>query len=247
MGVLKSLIGSVIGAAIATVIYYFLKPQNETSTLWFPVLAGGLTGLVAGILGGRERDNQARLVSGIVSAVVAIITMFGADIVLTRVDSSQLAKKFPPRVSERKVLDKETTPKSIDDTEKAASDPEKTPEEKTDIAEGEDSSGEKPEVAGTDQKTDEGTKGTEPTPDSTESKPPTADGEGSVADIEARRAGRPTAADSAADRELGAKMLAELKRKQQINYWLQLIMPGIGILLAYQLSRGFSDQPVEKK
>jgi hypothetical protein len=224
-----------------------LKPQNETSTLWFPVLAGALTGLVAGVVGGRERDHKARLVSGIVSAVVATITMFGADVVLTRMDGSQLAKKFPPRVSEQKVPVKETKPKPAGDTEKAALDPEKTPEERTDKTEGEGQSGEKPEVGGTDKNTEEGIRGTEPTTDAVESKQPAADGDGSVADIEARRAGRPAAADSPADREMGAKMLAELKRKQQINYWLQLIMPGIGILLAYQLSRGFSDQPIEMK
>jgi mannitol-specific phosphotransferase system IIBC component len=239
VNVLKSLMGSLIGAAIATVIYYFLKPQNETSTLWFPILAGASTGLVAGIFGGRSRGSIARLISGVASAAVAIITMFGADVVFSRLETPKISQQLSAKIAEQGRSEKDDAPKAAGDTEATATDVQNKVEENADETIGEVSSGDKSEQAGADQKADDDAKAVEANRDASDSKQV----EGGSTGIRGLSDKQPV--PSAAEIELGAKMLAEMERKRKINYWLQLIMPGIGILLAYQFARGFRDQPAE--
>lgn len=246
MGVFKSLIGSLIGAAIATVIYYFLKPQNATSTLWFPILAGASTGIVSGIFGGSSRASGERLISGAISAVVAFVTMFGADVLLTSIDVPKLSKPLPAKSVEQKIAEKGVAPKSDGDTKAVTSDPQTTTEDNADKATGDNSSSEKSELAGTDEKADEDAKGVEPNREADDTDPAVSDSQKNETDINVRGPGSQQRVATPAELEQGAKMLADMERKRKINYWLQLIMPGIGILLAYQFARGFRDQPAEK-
>lgn len=81
MNVLKSLIGSVVGAALATVIHHFARPSASEPILWFPIVTGILTGLAGGVLGGKNRGNGGRLASGVLSALVAGGAIFGGDVV----------------------------------------------------------------------------------------------------------------------------------------------------------------------
>jgi hypothetical protein len=81
MNVLKSLIGSVVGAALATVIHHFARPSASEPILWFPIVTGILTGLAGGVLGGKARGNGGRLASGVLSALVAGGAIFGGDVV----------------------------------------------------------------------------------------------------------------------------------------------------------------------
>lgn len=81
MNVLKSLIGSVVGAALATMIHHFARPSASEPILWFPIVTGILTGLAGGVLGGKNRGNGGRLASGVLSALVAGGAIFGGDVV----------------------------------------------------------------------------------------------------------------------------------------------------------------------
>jgi hypothetical protein len=81
MNVLKSLIGSVVGAALATVIHHFARPSASEPILWFPIVTGILTGLAGGVLGGKARGTGGRLASGVLSALVAGGAIFGGDVV----------------------------------------------------------------------------------------------------------------------------------------------------------------------
>ncbi len=79
MSVVKSLIGSVVGAAVATGIYYVIQQSTGETYIWFPLVTGALTGIVARVLGGST-SNAASFVCGAFAALIAGIAIFGVDL-----------------------------------------------------------------------------------------------------------------------------------------------------------------------
>lgn len=231
MNVFKSLCGSLVGVAIATTIYFFVKPENVNSTYWFPVLAGILSGLGAGMLGGSNRSNVARIVSGGLAAAVAGITMIGVDVAPALLNNSDGRLAAP---ASRDVSGKLPSAKEERVTETAK---ENVGADKVEVADGK-SSGSSDTAA-----TDAGSQ-----TDSSADKPePVSDSEKKLAnDFGADRADRADDAQSRGQLSgqssgFGEEALAEIQRKRKWDRWLQVIMPAIGILLAYQFARGFRD------
>ena len=81
MGVVKSLIGSVIGAAVAIGIYYGIKQSTGDTYVWFPLIIGLIVGITTRIASGGSLSAGSRVVAGALAALVAGLAMFGPDIV----------------------------------------------------------------------------------------------------------------------------------------------------------------------
>ena len=79
MSIVKSLVGSVIGAGVGTAIYYGIQQSTGESYVWFPLVTGALTGIVARMFGGAS-SNAASFVCGALAALVAGIATFGVDL-----------------------------------------------------------------------------------------------------------------------------------------------------------------------
>ena len=78
---LKVLIGSLVGAFLATLVFYYLKGylisiEKVELLIWFPIFTGTLTGLLARWIGGPLLPNSKRVVTGSVAALVAAAAMF---------------------------------------------------------------------------------------------------------------------------------------------------------------------------
>lgn len=86
MSLLKTLIGSIVGAAIATAIYFVVKSyvfepdQGKDLLVWFPIVTGILTGLLARSFGGPLLANSSRVLVGATAAFIAAAAMFGHEI-----------------------------------------------------------------------------------------------------------------------------------------------------------------------
>lgn len=81
MGVVKSLIGSIVGAAVALGIYYGIKQSTGDTYIWFPLVIGVFVGIAARIAAGSSLSSGSRVVVGAVAAIIAGLAMFGPDVV----------------------------------------------------------------------------------------------------------------------------------------------------------------------
>ncbi|MDC0936293.1 hypothetical protein OAS39_08385, partial [Pirellulales bacterium] len=93
----KTLVGGVIGAAVAIGIYTVLKTQMQMDAPWFPVVIGILTGL-----GVRQAQGSAKNISylrGAVSGVIAAGAMLGAEQVVKMVLTQDTANAAVPQVA----------------------------------------------------------------------------------------------------------------------------------------------------
>jgi len=82
---LKILIGSLVGAILATLVFCYLKVylisiEKVDLLIWFPIFTGILTGLMARWIGGPLMENSKRVVTGSIAALLAAAAMFGHEV-----------------------------------------------------------------------------------------------------------------------------------------------------------------------
>jgi hypothetical protein len=213
MSVVKSLIGSVVGAAVATGIYYGIQQSTGETYIWFPLVTGALTGIVARVLGGST-SNAASFVCGAFAALIAAIAIFGVD----------LGPKFMEiNYSERGKIAKNEL---MEDPAKLV-----TPVSPGKVSTPTDEAGSSDKSEGTDNTEDES--GSEDAKVPFDAKKDFADR--SRMPDEAKEA---EAAAGAAGATAGAAALPK-KQDSWVNQYLPYIFNGIGILFAYQIARGF--------
>ena len=93
----KTLVGGVIGAAVAIGVYVLLKTQMHMDAVWFPVVIGILTGL-----GVRQAEGSAKGVSylrGAVSGIIAAGAILAAEEVVKFVLTKDTAGATVPQVA----------------------------------------------------------------------------------------------------------------------------------------------------
>ena len=209
MSVVKSLIGSVVGAAVASGIYYGIQQSTGETFVWFPLVTGALTGIVARVLGGST-SNAASFVCGALAALIAGIAIFGVD----------LGPKFMAINSEQGPVVESELMKNPEKFVKPNFDPKDSETEgqaasdlKTDADSGSDAATGGAGNAGESSPQDIVDRGTMP----------------EEARLAEKAAGGATA---------GASALPK-KRDSWISKYLPYIFNGIGILFAYQIARGF--------
>ncbi len=225
MSVVKSLVGSVIGAAIATGIYYGIHQSTGETYVWFPLVTGALTGIVARVLGGQT-SNVASFVCGALAALIAGVAIFGVD----------LGPKFMAMNAERgPIADSEL----LDDPAELIKD---RGAGKTLPAENDESDKENAETGSTDESDEK---------DSESASEGDADVPASVGAEMADRSRVPEQAKRAEAAAAGAVSNASAPPKKAdtwVSQYLPYIFNGIGILFAYQIARGFgSSKPADGK
>lgn len=100
MDVIRSIIGGLIGAAIAVAISSFLNVEASTGYPWFPLVTGFLTGLGALIIGGKS-SGIASVISGVLAAAIALVAiLMGTDAALLM---SQSTGDFGPTLSKEQM------------------------------------------------------------------------------------------------------------------------------------------------
>lgn len=85
MKIMKTLIGSIVGAALATGVFFLLRNYVLDSEqlgilIWFPIVTGLLTGLLARVFAGPMLPNSSRLMTGATAALISAVAMFGHEI-----------------------------------------------------------------------------------------------------------------------------------------------------------------------
>ena len=79
MGISKSLIGSVIGAAVAIGIHYAIKQSTGESYIWFPMVVGLIVGIASRVVAGGSLSSGSRVTAGALAAIVAGVAIFTPD------------------------------------------------------------------------------------------------------------------------------------------------------------------------
>ena len=218
MNVIKIIIGGLIGAVIAVVILNFLMMrQTADKLIWFPVVTGFLTGMGAMILGGK-RNGMNGLLAGVSAAIIALVAiMMGNDVLLL---FKQQSANFEPLISEAGI---ETAIKA-EDAAKAEKAENASESETPTAIESEGDESDADEIASNEKEEDEEAVG-----DATE--------EGSDANVVSVRdkEGDGSKPDS------GHMDKMKSKSHKPINY-AKYIFSGLGVLIAYQLGRGFGSK-----
>ena len=70
--IVKSLIGSIVGAAVALGIYYGIKQSTGETYVWFPLIIGLIVGIATRMAAGSSISGGSRVVAGALAAIVAI-------------------------------------------------------------------------------------------------------------------------------------------------------------------------------
>lgn len=217
MNVLKSLIGSLIGAGIATVIHHFSRSSASEPILWFPIVTGILTGLAGGVLGGKTRTSGGRLASGVLSALVAGGAMFGGDVFASLTTKpGNYGPITPGELTAQPAASADsasTDSTSSSDAVATSSDTSATTEVPVEVVDPADVT-----VDGVD-----------------------------TARLMAERGGVPASGDVAGTLpdQMYAELAGQPTEASLLDKLLPFIFPGLGILLAYQFARGFRDSPKE--
>ena len=245
MNVIKSLFGSIFGAAIGVGIYFAIKQSTGETYVWFPLVIGALTGIVANFLYTKSCGNGTRYVCGALAAIVAGVAVFGVDLI-------------------PKLMTEKADYGPLDISQRVASRDKDAGEENEDSGTGETSSGDETaqgdadDSQGTGTETNDSEAGSDTESDSDDAGPD-AEGSSDPAESEdgsddgnresgerASSRGAPPGAGSGSE-PAAAKRFAELIKKSSHESWwdayLPFIMNGLGILLAYQFARGFGSAP----
>lgn len=94
----KTLVGGIIGAAIAIAIYTVLKTQMHLEASWFPIVTGLLTGL--GVRQAHKSlSNNVSYMRGAVAGIIAALAILGAEEVVKMVlatDGRTTIAQAPP-------------------------------------------------------------------------------------------------------------------------------------------------------
>ena len=228
MSVVKSLVGSVVGAAIATGIYYGIQQSTGETYVWFPLVTGALTGIVARVLGGPT-SNAASFVCGALAALIAGVAIFGVDLgpkfMAMNAERGPIAKS--ELLEDPANLVKGVGAGNVSPNKNEESDDENTEADSKDESEEADN---KDSGSGVEENSDV------PTDLSAEM------ADRSRVPEEAKRA---EAAAAGAVSNAGA---LPKKTDTWVSQYLPYIFNGIGILFAYQIARGFgSSKPADGK
>lgn len=259
MGIVKSLIGSVVGAAIALGIHYVIKQSTGESQVWFPLVIGLIVGILARMVAGNSLSSGSRVVAGGLAALIAGVAMFAPDIM----SSLQGPTDFGPIVVKNRLVNASiaiddadgSTDKNAEGTEdkapgsgtttSAASDPSPesndTPDtEQTDVSDGGEDSPPANEP-GIDSSTDT---------DSSESGTKTE-----MPDEQVQMARNAAIADRSRSGTVGAdngaaanmEQFSDLIKKKKHESWMETFLPiifsGIGMVMAYVISQSGSAAP----
>lgn len=260
MGIVKSLIGSLIGAAVGVGIYYGIKQSTEQTYIWFPLVIGVLTGIAARLFAGSLISDSGRFVSGAVAGLIAAAAILGIDFLPTL-----LAKpnefgpielkdrmKFDAPLKQDDKVDLKADQDAADDSDKVKSDGEERSDDR------QEPSDDAPDVAANDDEgnatdqVEQGDVNDQGDDDSSQENDRNAD-EGDAGKIVSSRPGDSTNPESRDqsrsaqnvpnNSDANTKRFADLIKKQSHQSWYNFVMPhvftGLGILVAYQIARGF--------
>lgn len=112
----KTLVGGIIGAAIAIAIYTVLKTQMLLDASWFPIVTGLLTGL--GVRQAHKSlTNNVSYMRGAVAGIIAALAILGAEEVVKLVltsDTSKTIAQAPPVAPEDDEVDVEEAGEDAD-------------------------------------------------------------------------------------------------------------------------------------
>ena len=253
MGVVKSIIGSLIGAAVGVGIYYGIKQTTGQTYIWFPLVIGVLTGIAARMFAGSSRSNSGRFIAGAFAGLIAGAAILGiefAPTILAKQNEfgpielkerlkSDAAAKQPAKIEPK------ADPATADD-----SDPMKI--------DGEQPSNEVADAATDDSKNDASDRvdPSKPTDDRTsqeqdrKSDDQVADDAGAITSSAPGDSTNPESRDQSRTPQnvpinsgADTKRFEDLIRKQSHQSWYNLVLPyvftGLGMLAAYQITRGF--------
>ena len=255
MGVVKSIIGSLIGAAVGVGLYYGIKQTTEQTYIWFPLVIGVLTGIAARLVAGTCCSNSGRFISGAFAGLIAGAAILGIDFAPTyfatpdefgpielkdRLNNESPAKQpanvEPPTDQaaddpNQMEIDRE---QRSDDVGDAANDTSKSDAadqiEPDGVSEQEnDSARPESDTRSDDQTTDDVDQRTSSIP-------------GDSTNPESRDQSR-TPQNVPVNSDANNKRFEDLIRKQSHQSWYNYVMPhvftGLGMLAAYQITRGF--------
>ena len=236
----KSIIGSIAGAAVGLGIHYGIKESTGDTYIWFPVVIGVLTGLLARMVSDKDAGNASRYVAGFFAAVISLLAIFGIDYVdaLAKTKDTDFGP-LPSRISQKADdgEDQDSVDQSDDATADSAADDSTETEgsDSTETASGDSSDAGDPE-GGAEDKSDDAVASDR----SERSTPP-------VDSFDRRSSDEPV--DPAAV-EKAKERFAELIGKKAHESWYDVYLPyifsAVGALMAYQLARGFGSAPVKE-
>lgn len=100
----RTLVGGLIGAAVAIGIYVALMLGTGNSAVWFPVVTGALVGF--GVMQACKTDGNRSYARGAISGLIAAAAMLGGDLVAKEVLTKKAAaagnKAAPAKKAEAK-------------------------------------------------------------------------------------------------------------------------------------------------
>ena len=248
MGIVKSLVGSIVGAAIALGIHYAIKQSTGESYVWFPLIIGLIVGILTRILAGNSLSTGSRVIAGGFAALIAGVAMFAPDIVnslkaptefgpiavKSRLVNASIAKHETEGSSDKKVEGSEdkgtgsgtTTAASTESPE--PSDTELDKEVMSDSDGGEEAQPTNNSDAGSDAKTEK-----------TERQMPAQ----TLTNDRSRGAASSATSGGAADEKF-ADLIKKSKHESWLETFLPIIFSGIGMVMAYVIGQsGVAPEP----
>ncbi len=262
MSVFKSLLGSLIGAAIAIGIYFVVKQATGQTFIWFPIVTGVLTGLFASMFMGNKGSNVARYLAGALAGIIAGVAIFGIDVVPTLVagEAEYQSIDLKDRNDRVQTVLQDSDDKGGDNVQDAGSaDSDQTRTDSATDAADDDSSSVDVEGDSDDRPRDRddesdrvndsgNTEGMEPDSAETDAADDSAAADQSVGRVDPNQAFKergiaPERVGGPDNSKINEERFAELIKKQRhqtwYDYWMPYVFAGLGILIAYQLARGF--------
>ncbi len=260
MNLVKSVIGSLIGAAIGVAAHFGIQEAMGQTWIWFPLVIGAVTGIVTLLVGGRSNSNSGRYACGALAGLIAGAGILGADLVPTL-----LTKNGEYGPIEASDLQQPSTKSSINfNRKKPAADDKLDADENR--ANDQNSEGEQGDAKAENNADDLGDADANPsnneindeqdrdqdrTGDANEdmSRDAQADDndasdasgqDDNTVDMTSRSRGRNQGINNS---EENKSHFAEIIRKQSHQSWISFLLPhiftGLGMFVAYQLVRGF--------
>ena len=213
MRVINSILGSLIGAAAGTGIYFLVKQMTGEPIIWFPLITGLLTGITANNFGGGSRG--ARTVCGAFAGIIACLAILSVEFIPTWIapapDNEPVLKR--PIVQVEQKMDEGSEAKSDDDSDSGSEEGEEKTETSGDAENGDDT------AAVSDSITPEDT------------------------NQAFKERGRGPDMQAFPNATASDEQIAELIKKKNNGAWYDFYLPyilcGVGALLAYQFGKGF--------
>ena len=269
MGIVKSVIGSVIGVAVALAVYYGIKQATGETYVWFPLVVGLVVGLAARVIAGSSVPSGSRVVVGAIAAILTGAAIYAPELI----DGMAKTGEFGPIEAKNRLVNSSIAKNDSDDEDTDKSDDGNPQSGDSESTENKNSSNET----------------TETSPPSDSDKP-TGDGETKQGDDEDQEDGSAAKADvensgdgeantevqksddstdepprsiedrsAMNDRSRGAdpgasstppanmEQFAEFINKKKHESWLQTVLPilftGIGMVMAYVLAQSGAQAP----